>query len=93
MNYYEEMEAELQRKYPDLFNKVDSKVKSLLANHMHEFLDETSDAHNYCSFIDVYTNKQDAIESHIKSTNKYTRAFMKTVSERHNVYLVYAIDQ
>ena len=92
MNYYEEMEAELQRKYPELFNKVDSKVKSLLANHMHEFLDETSDAHNYCSFIDVYTNKQDAIESHIKSTNKFARAFMKTVSEMHNVYLVYAVN-
>lgn len=92
MNYYEEMEKELQEKYPELFNTIDPIHWSLLANSMHEFLDTDSDAYCYCSFIDVYTNKQDAIASHIKCVNKYCAAYMKTISEKHNIYLVYAID-
>lgn len=92
MNYYEEMEAELQEKYPNLFASIEAEHRSLLANSMHEFLDADSDESNYCSFIDVYKNKQDAISSHIKCVNKYCAAYMKTVSEKNGIYLVYAID-
>lgn len=92
MSPYDEIEKELQEHFPKLFDTIDPVYWSLLANSMHEFLDNDSDAYNYCSFIDVYTNKHDAIASHIKCVNKYCAAYMKTISEKHNIYLVYAID-
>ena len=92
MNYFEEMESELQIRYPKLFEKVGSEFKSLLANKMIAFLDIDSDESSYCSFIDVYMNKQDAISAHIDCVKHNPVARMLTVSEKFDIYLVYAID-